>query len=235
MSDYSRAVQGFINEHLNPPASALRFAALAREALTEYLGPVHPTRMQQVVDGDPLRDESAVKPGGSIAYEFSYNADILEFALAELRDRSPRRDGSRARGGPGPGSERSPTPFAESFWVSINGKFIAPGDLNLASVPSGDASLIIGNVQPYNRKVTVQMDGRRPISFSVAPGLYAAAAREVNGRFGNVVQARAVYNLRFPGKYAIKQTQFRTGERSHNVKRWAGRPVDSPGLIITPR
>lgn len=234
MSDYARDIRSFVTEHLDPQGSARKFAAQAREALTEYLGPIHPERTVYV-DGDPLRDESAVKPGGSIAYDFSYNADILQFALEELRERSPRRNSSLARGGPGPGSERSSTPFAESFWVSIAGKFIAPGDLNLEHVPGGDVELIIGNVQPYNRRVTVQMNGRRPISFSVAPGLYAAAAREVNARFGNVVQARAVYNLRFPGKYTLKQTQMRTGERSHNVKRWAGRPVDSPGLIINPR
>jgi hypothetical protein len=226
---YMREVRLFIAQHLDPQASALAFAKEARSQVADMVA-AHtiPPRFTQYVDGHEGAAFESVKPGGTIALSFTYNADILVFALAFLYSRSPT--------GPMPtsGPRLYRQPFRESFWVSINGKYIAPGALNLAHVPEGPAELIVGNLQPYARKVDVQRVGNRVLHFNKPAGLYDDAARAVNAQFGNVVTAKRVYNINFPGKYTIKQTQTRAGTHGR-VKRWSGTPVESPALIINPR
>jgi hypothetical protein len=227
--EYMREIRLFIAQHLDPAASALVFAKEARSQVADMVASkAVPPRFRQFVDGREGAAFESVKPGGSIALEFTYNADVLAFALAFLYQRSPT--------GPMPtsGPRLYRRPFRESFWVSINGRYIRPGELNLSSVPDGPADLIIGNVQPYARKVDVQRIGNRVLHFNRPADLYADAARAINAQFGNVVQAKRVYNINFPDKYTIKQTQTRAGTHGR-VKRWAGTPVESPALIINPR
>ena len=228
--EYFRQIRVFMAEHLDPQASALAFANHARGAIEDMIRAKQvPERYVKFTDGRQGIDERQVKPGGTIAYQFSYNADVLVFALAFLYQRSPT--GSAAARGP----RLYRQPFRESFWVSINGKYIRPGALNLMHVPDGPAELIVGNAQPYARKIDTQRIGNKVLRFNKPERLYRDAARAINQAFGNSVTAKAVHDINFPEKYRLKQRQMRTGTRSHNIKREAGEYVESPALIINPR
>jgi len=228
--DYVRNIRVFIAQHLNPEASALAFAKEVRgQVIDMQRANELPARYRRFVDGREGAEFETVKPGGSIALEASYNSEILAFALAFLFQRSPT--------GPMPtsGHRLYTRPFRESFWVSFDGNYIRPGMLNLNNVPAGPMEILIGNLQPYARKLDAQRIGKRTLHFNKPEGLYADAAKAVNDSFGNVVQAKRVYDINFPDKYKLKQTQMRTGARAHNVKRWAGAYVESPALLIKPR
>lgn len=228
--EYFRQVQVFIGKHLDPQASALAFAAEVRGRLDEMVARNEvPGRYQHFVDGREGAPFESVRPGGTIAASFTYNAEVLAYALAFLHRRSPT--GPMPRSGP----RLYRKPFRESFWVSIAGKYIRPGELNLQHVPGGPVELIIGNVQPYARKVNTQRIGKRQMQFNAPPYLFKDAARAINAQFGNLVRAHDVHDIQFPEKYRLLDTQMRTGERRFNVKRWAGTFVESPALIINPR
>jgi hypothetical protein len=234
--EYFREIQLFVAKHLDPQAAALAFADEARRQLEDMITARQvPDRYTRYVDGREGVPERAVKPGGTIAYSFTYNADVLVFALAFLFHRSPqRRNPQRARGGPGPGSLRFPKPYRESFWVSIDGKFIPPGQLRPEMIPDGPAELIVGNMQPYNRKVTRQMVGDRALQFETKEHLFYDAAKAVNARFGNVVTADDVDDIDFPGKPKLQRDQTVRGA-AHRIKRHRGTFVESPALVIKPR
>ena len=234
--EYFRQIEVFINRHLNPEAAALAFADHARAELEGMIGRREvPDRYTRFVDGREGVPERQVKPGGTIAYSFTYNAEIAVFALAFLFHRAPqRRNPARSRSGPGPGSRRYPKPYRESFWVSINGRFIAPGQFDPERVPSGPLEIIIGNMQPYGRKVSTQMVGNRALQFETKEYLFYDAAKAVNARFGNVVTADDVADIDFPGKPKLERAQTVRGA-SHRIKRYAGTYVESPALIIKPR
>jgi hypothetical protein len=217
---YSREITLFVEGHLDPRKSALAFAEEVRRRLAGMVAAKRvPPKYRHFVDGREGADFRAVRPGGTIAAAFSYNADILLFALSFLQARSPSRTGN----------------YRNSFFVGIGGKFVMARSLNPAHVPDGPVELVVGNTQPYHRKVDVQTVGNRRLRFSVPPGMFHDAAKAVNARFGNVVTAKRVHDIDFPSKYRLKQAQMRTGTRSHSVKRGAGTYVESPALIINPR
>lgn len=226
---FLRSIDIAIAADLDPVAAALDFAQRVRADVAEEIAAGRAAkRFTRYVDGREGADERAVKPGGTILYEFGMMPEIAAFALAFLQARSPT--------GPMPtgGSRLYNKPYRESFYASVGGRFIRPGEFAPASVPE-DGELIFGNVQPYSRKADVQLVGRKPLRFNVPPGIFADAARAVNRTFGNFVTARAVYSMTFPGQYRIKESQARSGSRAHNVKRWAGSLVESPALIISQR
>jgi hypothetical protein len=86
--------------------------------------------------------------------------------------------------------------------VDLDGKRVDADAFNPRTVGSL-SEVIIGNTQPYNRLVDVQMEGRRKLRFSVEPDIYQDAARAIERQFKRAVIARREYNLDFPGKYRL--------------------------------
>jgi hypothetical protein len=230
MSGFTREFEIFVSKDLDPVAQAADFARRAREGVAADIAAGRvPPNFKRYVDGREGAPETSVRPGGVIAYEFSFSAEIVVFALAFLEARSPT--------GPMPssGPRLYRKPYRESFYVGIDGRFIPPGGFRPYALRDDWEEIVIGNVQPYSRKVDVQQIGKRRLRFNAEPGLFQDCARALNRQFGNFAQARRVYTMKFPGQYKLQQTQFRTGERSHNVKRWAGTLVESPAIIISRR
>lgn len=217
---FSRTIEIVVRKDLDPVAAAHDFAQRARAGIeAEISAGAFPRDHKTFVDGRQGVPEAAVKPGGAIVYEGSYSAEVVTYALAFLRARSPR--GKRGDG----------RAYRDSFYVAVNGRYIAPGQFDPAKVPEG-AEIIIGNTQPYSRKVDVQQIGLRRLRFSTAPNLFADAVRAINGQFGNFVSAKRVYTMEFPGQYRLRRAQTR---KSGATKRGAGALVESPAIVIKPR
>jgi len=230
VSGFTETFEIYVSKDLDPAAQAADFARRARAGVeAEIAAGRVPPSFKRYVDGREGATETSVKPGGTIVYEFSHASGVVVFALAFLEARSPT--------GPMPssGPRLYRKPYRESFYVAIDGKFIPPGGFRPYALGDDWEEIVIGNVQPYSRKVDVQQIGKRRLRFNVEPGLFQDCARELSRRFGNFVTAKRVYTMKFPGQYQLQQTQFRTGERAHNVKRWAGTLVESPAVIITRR
>jgi hypothetical protein len=218
-STFSRAVDVFVQRSLSPQEQAAELANIARQGVADLIQSGRASRRyKRIVDGHEGASESSVKAGGVIVYRFEYLAEALVFALAFLKERSPRGETGRYR---------------DSFYLGLDGRFVKAADYNPATM--GDVQeAVVGNTAPYSRKVQVQRAGNKPLHFDVPPGLFDDAARAVNSRFGNIFTAKAYRTVRFPGQYRIKETQVRTGTHGR-VKRWAGQLVDSPAIIITAR
>lgn len=208
---FRRNIELFAERALGAEARSALLARVARERLAELqasgAAPRFYTRFVDGVEGAP---EAAVRPDGVILYRFRFLANAAAFALSYLQARSPVRGGS----------------FRAGFYLGIGGdaegdggRFARAADFVPAAVTGGVRSIVIGNVEPYNRRVDVQMDGTRRIRFSVPADMYAEAARAVMARFPGI-QARRNYTRIFPGQY-----QLRTGPRK-------GKPVHSPVLLI---
>ena len=200
---FSRQVDVFISRNLSPAAQSAALAETARRGVADLIasGMASP-RYRRSVDGVPDAPESAVKPGGVIVYRFDFLGEVVAFALSYLQARSPFRSGD----------------FRKSFYVGIDGKFVAASAFNPATMGHA-AEIIIGNTQPYNRLVDVQMAGGQRVKFSVPADMYSDAAAAVRTRFGNLVRAYRNYNLSFPDKHRLQN----------------GKPVQSPGLVIAVR
>lgn len=221
MAAFSQRLKAYVDANLSPAARSKRLATLARQARDELIRDRRAsTTYETIVDGRKGASEDQVRGtgGGTIVYAFSYGAEAAVYALTFLRARSPVRSGK----------------FRESFWVSVDGRYIPPGRFSAASVPPG-AEIIIGNTEPYNRKVDVQLAGNRRLRFSVPAGLYDDAARAINRQFRGVITCKRVYTVKFPGQYVVKvrpppDPKPKTWRRNGNTK---GR-VQSPALVINP-
>lgn len=196
----------FVDEELGPAARSARLAQAAREGVANLIreGRASPN-YRRFVDGQEGAQEATVKPDGVIVYEFSYIAEVIIFALAFLRARSPVASGR----------------FRESFVVSIDGRPIPAAAFNPRSVPLA-AEVIIYNSQPYGRKIDVQIVGGKPLRFSVPAGLYADAVRAIRRQFGNAMTAERLYSINHPGQYILRRGKKR------------GQRVQSPALVISP-
>lgn len=211
-----------INAALSPAERSRALAAFAREKLTEAITSGRAGESFRLfVDGRPgAREESVRGDGrGVILYEFSYTAEAAVFALAYLRRRAPAVSGL----------------YRESFFVAVNGRMIRAAEFNPRRVPA-NASIIIGNTQPYNRLVDAQRAGKSARPFQgTPPDMYRDVARELARRFGNSLSAARIRDVSFPGKYRLRHAQHRkTGARAGAVLRAAGAYVESPGVGITP-
>lgn len=220
---FRRSVDVFLTRQMSAQQQSAALAEVARRGVAEIVASGRaPDRYRRYVDGIEGAPEDAVKPAGVIVYRFDYMADVAAFALEFLRERSPK------------GAAHDHTPFRDSFWLGLGGRFIRAQDFNPATMGTLD-EIVIGNTQPYTRKVDVQLAGRTRLRFSVPAGLFDDAARAINGRFGNTVQAKRVYSIKFPGQYTLKSASGRSGTQSHLYRRLGGSPVESPALVITAR
>jgi hypothetical protein len=206
---FRRNLDVFVQDNLTAEARSAKLARFARAALADVQqrgeGSKQVTRF---VDGREGVPEETVRPNGVILYRFGRLAPAIAFALSYLRARSPG------------------TNYTAGFFVGvsatadIDGRPIPAAMFNPATMGGDARTVTIGNSEPYNRRVDVQMDGTRALRFSVPPNLYADCAAQVQRRFPGLV-ARRVYTLDMPGQYRLK-----TGPR-------AGKPVHSPAIVIT--
>lgn len=212
-------------------SAAARSARLAkfaedRFAVAVRAGKIDP-HARRFVDGREGAPESAVRPGGRIVYLSNMVPDAVAWLLGFLIGRSP--PASSAPINPKTGKSGH---FRDSFFVGVNGAFIPADRFEPSSVPP-NAEVIIGNSEPYNRRVDVQTAGSRTLRFSVPPGIWADAVFAARDRYPGLAIKR-VDRVTFPGQYHLHHEQRRAGARAHSVQRAVGGLVDSPGIVISP-
>jgi hypothetical protein len=205
-------------------------AEVARQLLAETLaGMAAKPAVQTVVDGRVDAVEDSVKLYGTIRYNFITlgNAvqEVLDWLVAEGSRVGPEygngffvavlKAGKAGKGG------RPFTAFAPAGRMIPARQFAASS----RGLPT-DAEFIIGNGVPYNRKVDVQMVGGQRMSFGIGAMIFDRAAAFVRARHPDLV-AQRVHNLFFDADPA-------TGEPRWIIRRGrnAGKPVQSPGLVI---
>lgn len=220
---FEKTIDLFIDNVSSPEFQKIH-ARIAKAALADHLAKVKSKpNVERFVDGREGLVEDQVKLYGVIRYEFHNLGDAVQSAIEFLV-----REGAKV------GPE-----FANSFFVGIlrsdsgkvrgkevtthraDGRMVPAKDFGTKNLPA-DAEYLIGNRLSYNRKVDVQQIGKKPMKFDVDPFLYARCAQMLNRRYRSV-KVKSVYNLTFDGQYILK-----TGPK-------AGRPVHSPGIIITRR
>lgn len=207
---FARRLQVFADRTLSPAAQSAMLAAAAKRELAGLIssGRASPS-YQRFVDGAENRPEAAVKPApsGLIVYRFATLGRVGAFALEFLV--------RRARG--------LPAEYLRGFYLAADGRFIPMAAFNPDKLGAGVKELAIGNVVAFSRKVDVQLAGGKRLRFSVPPGLFDDCVAAIRSRFGNVVDAKRVYTLTFPGQHVLKRGRKR------------GSRVESPAIIITPR
>jgi hypothetical protein len=218
---FRQQLTAYIDTTLSPAARSARLATVARTALAELQASGRASRTYRLsVDGRPGASESTVRGDGTgdILYSFSYIADAVEFALDFLRARAPEKTGR----------------YRQSFYVIVGDKFSLASAIDLAGI-SPTAEIVIGNTQPYNRKVDVQRNGLKPLRFSVPPGEYDDCIAALTQRYGNTMRAKRVFDYNFPGKYRLQNHQTRkSGRRAGKIIRRAGDAGQSPAIVLSP-
>lgn len=218
---FRQQIQLFADANLSPQARSARLARVARAALAGLQATGRASHTYRLaVDGRPALDESTVRGDGTgkILYSFSYVAEAVAFALDFLRVRAPVRSGL----------------YARSWYVIAGNRFALASTINLDSLPP-TGEIIIGNTQPYNRKVDVQLNGLKPLRFSVPPLEYDDCVAALGQRFGNTLRAERHYDMNFPGKWILKNHQKAlTGRRAGRIIRRAGDAGQSPAIVIQP-
>lgn len=211
---FQRSVDVFLSRDMSAEARSAALAQVAEAGVAELISSRRASpRYTRTVDGREGAPAASVKPEGAIVYQFSYLGEVAAFAMAYLEERAPKLSGD----------------FGRSFFLGLasapggDGRFVRSANFNPEAVTADVEEIIIGNTQPYNRLVDVQLAGAQRVRFKVPGDLYEGAARAVKRRFGNFVDAYRRYDVAFPGKYVL-----RGGRRS-------GKPVQSPALVISLR
>lgn len=181
-----------IAEDALPAVRAAKLADTARAGLAGLIatGQASPS-YRRYVDGIEGRLEDQVKADGTIAYRFSYTTEVILFALAYLRDRSPV--------GSGPGER-----YRDSFVITIGRTTFPATEFDPARFPEG-SDIYITNLQPYGRKVDVQLVGKKVLKYSVPRGLFEDAATATRRRFGNLLDVWRIYTVDFPGRWVTRR------------------------------
>jgi hypothetical protein len=154
-----------------------------------------------------------------LVFRYLAMQDIVDFALATLRDRSPV----------GSGADKHPGLYRDSHIVFLNGQ-LAPGN-DVSAFKPGD-QINIANPVPYARKIEA---GRGQMS---VPGhVYEETAQLVAGRYGNRAAIKFTFMpVRFGGvaAFAAFSRRIRQGRRLSEKARqdWL---VRQPALEIRAR
>jgi hypothetical protein len=202
-----------LNADFGPEAMAAELAKFSKQALAEYLtSEEEPPGYVRYVNGRKDAPEESVRVPGPIIYRFVWWPQILSFAMAFLRARSPTG---------GAGGHKGRPAYKDSFFVLAEGREKHPRQWSL--IPPDSDEVIITNDAPYHRKVDVQLAGGKALRISVPPGIMEDGAAAINARFGGLVRAKRVYSTPHSGQWL-----YQRGRRE-------GKPVDSPGIVITPR
>ena len=154
-------------------------AGAARAQLAELMadGSASPvfTRWVDGVEGAP---EDAVRPDGTILYEFQYLGEVVTFALDYCRTHSPVDSGA----------------YRDAWFAQIGGVMIDP---TAGRIPP-DAEVLVTNDQPYHRKIDVGA-----MRMTVPPHIIEQCRQAVLGRWGTQVWA-GVRFVQLPGGYVLR-------------------------------
>ncbi|PWC69097.1 hypothetical protein TSH7_01235 [Azospirillum sp. TSH7] len=251
----------FVDRNLSPEAQSAALARAAKGKLADLVraGRASPN-FRRFVDGAEGVVEERVGPAphGQIVYRFNALGAVVTFALSFLVNRSPARSGTyrrsfylgivtggntvgvagaeRFRSGSDGGMRDAKGRFTASGRDLAGGKFVKMQDFNPDALTPNVTEIVIGNTQPYSRKVDVQLEGNRKLSFSVPAGLFDDAVSAIKSRFGTLVDVKRVYTMTFPGQYRLKQEQYhQSGRRKGRGRGRAGKLVESPAIVITSR
>lgn len=220
----------FIDRNLSPAAQSAALAAAAKAKADELIRTGRAQApFRRFVDGREGAPEESVKPApsGRIIYEFNTLGAVCTFALSFLVNRSPtassvpvdQKTGKTGR-------------YRDSFYLGLDGRFVPMKDFNPQKL-GAVAQIVIGNTQPYSRKLDVQLAGGKRLRFSVPAGLFEDAAKAIQRRYGALVEVKRVYTMSFPGQYKLRNNAvYKRGARKGMPRE--GR-VQSPAIIITPR
>jgi hypothetical protein len=179
-----------------------------------------------MVNGVLGSKEETLRPDGLIVYRANSIGPAVARALEYLKRNSP------ARRVPQSGSHNTGDRFRDSFFAAISrgdqaGRLI-PADQFRPELVGADATeAFIGNLQPFNRLVDVQLEGGRKIQFSIDAGLYDRAATYIRRTYP-ALDAFRRYDIDFPGKYILQ-----TGQPTKRRKGRGAKTVNSPALIIS--
>lgn len=230
---FERVIQLAVKD-LQSPEFEKYHADFARRVLADHLaGLSEKPEVRTIVDGREGASEDTVRYGGVIRYEFGSGFAVVRAALDWLK-----REASKVG-----------TEYADSFFVGVlkqetfkqrkgvggkqsfetfgvEGRMIPANNFNAASRGlSADSQFIIGNLEPYNRKIDVQLAGLEPIRFNIDDKIFDRCAAAMAAQFKGF-DIRRVYTLTFGELGGKKQWILVNGPR-------AGRPVHSPGLVIS--
>ncbi len=222
-----------------PRALVLATRDLAPEVVSRELARFAKEELARTIqsgEGSPIYDryvnqrkgppEEAVNAPGPILYAFVWWRPIIEFALAELRKRSPRRSGR----------------YASSFVVIADGRPVTDYD----AIPAR-ADIVITNVQPYTRHIAEQ----RPRIFEVVRSAlgqkYGGNRRGTAGAFlfdtaylslGSGIHPLVPYVLN--GGYARQRARKLENPARYAGKKFprrkdreAGRAITYPSILIS--
>ena len=204
MTAFRQRISVLVDRNLSQAAISARLAATARKALADLIGSERASSSyRRFVDGVEGTSEDVARQ--RIRYEFSSLGNAAQFALNQLKARSPVRSGR----------------YRDSFFVAVDGRAIPERNFVPRGVPS-DAEVFVYNTQPYSRRLDVQLDGRKPLNISVPADFFDATAAVINRQFASI-KAERLYTLSVPGAYML-----RTGPRQ-------GQQVHVPALAISRR
>ena len=199
---------------VRPPEIQRIHAREARRILAEHLARRGgtPPRVRTIVDGRIGASEESVRPYGVIRYEFDQLRDAVLFALAKLRELSPRLSGD----------------YAKAWFLMHKGKKVSE-----EALPADATDVTICNDQPYSRMLLVgKGPGGRPFSLqNPPPGYMELAYRAVKKRYGNSVEVAIPY-LYLNGGYRLKADYVHGDRYSARPDSRAGQPITYPALQL---
>jgi hypothetical protein len=153
-----------------------------------------------------------------IVIAYSYMSEVVEFALATLRERSPVGSGRR---------DQHPGLYRDSHMIFIDGHVVS----DVSGWQPGQ-QINISNPEPYSRKIEV---GK--MKLSVPAHIYEDTAQIVADRYGNQANIKFTYMPVAFGNvaaFASFSKRQRTGRKLNDKARadWLSR---QPALQITQR
>lgn len=202
---------------MEPEAINKALAAFARAELAKVITAGAPATYEKFVNGIEGAQEETVKAPGPILYLFSNWTLVINTALDELRQRSPKRSGR----------------YASSFLVLVGGRTVITDFSRIRA----DAEVIIFNPQPYTRRIETGS-----MRFSVPASHFDATRSVLSRRFGTAFRVESKF-VEVPGgihplaPYRLKQSgghMKANGARGRRRGRDVGDVLTYPALIINP-
>lgn len=153
-------------------ANSLLAETLAEQRARSGIAPAY----EQRVDGRLGAPLESLKNGSIVRWDFRYLQEIVAFALAFARERSPVASGA----------------YRNAWFALVDGAQVPLEKIGAA------ASVTITNDKPYARKIEVGA-----MTLRVPPGIVEQTRKAVQRRYSNVVSAELRY-IRLAGGYVLK-------------------------------
>lgn len=173
-----RDIDLIFKETLSPEARSAMLAAAAQDQLHQaeqtnlsVLGRIPPHRT--FVDGAAGASETAVRPEGTIVYEFSLVSEIFLWIAEQLKAHAPV----------GSGKDPHPGLYRSSFTFFADSKEVDVGSV----IPADAAEYVFTSTLPYTRKIE---QGK---SSQASEGVFQVVADMARSRFGNTARIEFTY------------------------------------------